>query len=315
VVTVAELLRDSGYRTLMSGKWHLSGKEAKNGTTPYDRGFENVFTLLQSGAMHFNGDPYYAGGHETFLRNGSMVPRPDNGTYSNDLYTNIMLDQIKNSQGDGKPLFMYLSYQAAHSPFQAPQDYIKKYEGIHEAGYDKIREQRFEKQKELGIWPSNITLPKRLPAAASWDSLDTQTEAERAKTLAVHAAMIDNMDNNIGKVISLLKDLGIYDNTLIMFTSDNGSSEPFPASLLAPSGTTEEQAKAFSDKFNNTVANMGNANSLLNYADWGAVPSVSPLSWFKATQGEGRIRPPFVMKLPVSSNQTKARHSECICTR
>ena len=180
-----------------------------------------------------------------------------------------MLDQIKNSQGDGKPLFMYLSYQVAHSPFQTPQDYIKKYEGIYDVGYDKIREQRFEKQKELGIWPSNMTLPKRLPAAATWDSLDPQTKAERAKILAVHAAMIDNMDHNIGKVISLLKDLGIYDNTLIIFASDNGGSEPFPASQLTATGVTEEQSKAFSDKFKNTLANMGNANSLVNYADWG----------------------------------------------
>ena len=78
-------------------------------------------------------------------------------TYSTDLYTNIMMDQIKKFHSDGKPLFMYLSYQADHSPFQAPQAYIKKYEGVYNVGYDKIREQRFEKQKELGIWPSNMT--------------------------------------------------------------------------------------------------------------------------------------------------------------
>ena len=115
VVTIAELLRDVGYNTLMSGKWHLSGKGLQNGSTPYDRGFEDVFTVFSSGAQHFNGDPYYYGGHPIFMRNNTEVPRPDNGTYSNDLYTNIMLDQIKKYQGDGKPLFMYLSYQVAHS--------------------------------------------------------------------------------------------------------------------------------------------------------------------------------------------------------
>ena len=95
VVTVEELLKGAGYHNLMTGKWHLSGAgNGKNGTTPYDRGFEHVFSLLSSGANHFNPDPYYAGGHPVFAGNGKIVPRPDNGTYSNDLYTNIMLDQI-----------------------------------------------------------------------------------------------------------------------------------------------------------------------------------------------------------------------------
>ena len=98
-----------------------------------------------------------------------------------------------------------------------------------------------------------MILPQRLPAAATWNSLDHQTKPERAKTLAVHAAIIDNMDHNIGKVISFLKNLGIYDNTVIIFTSDNGSSEPFPASQLTTTGVTEKQSKAFYETFNNTL--------------------------------------------------------------
>ena len=253
----------------MSGKWHLSGSGAKNGTFPSDRGFEDVFGLLESGAQHFNGQPYYANGHSTFEYNGKIVPRPDNNTYSNDLYTNMLMNQIKKFHSDGKPQFMYLSYQVAHSPFQAPQSFIKKYEGVYNVGYDKIREQRFEKQKELGLWPSNMTLPERLPGAQTWNGLDLKTQAVDSKILAIHAAMIEDMDYNIGKLVSLLKSLGMYDNTMIVFTSDNGSSEPFPATNLATTGTTLEQANAFSGKFNNSVANIGNANSLVNYADWG----------------------------------------------
>lgn len=305
VITVPELLRDAGYHTLMAGKWHLSGSGAKNGTFPSQRGFEDEFSLLESGAQHFNSGIYYAGGHVTFEHNGKIVPRPDNTTYSSDLYTNIMMNQIKKFHSDGKPLFMYLAFQVAHSPFQAPQSYIKKYEGVYNVGYDKIREQRFEKQKELGIWPANMTLPERLPAAQVWEGLDLKTRAVDAKILAVHAAMIEETDYNIGKVISLLKSLGMYNNTLIIFTSDNGSSEPFPATNLATTGITTEQANAFAMKFNNSLTNIGNSDSLVNYADWGAIPSVSPFSWFKATQGEGGVRPPFVIKVPgVSTNQT-----------
>jgi len=171
-------------------------------------------------------------------------------------------------------------------------------------GYDKIREQRFEKQKELGLWPSNMTLPTRLPGAQQWNGLDLKTQAIDSRILAAHAAMIENMDHNVGKVVSLLKSLGMYDNTLIIFTSDNGGSEPFPASNLAIPGITLEQSNTFAAKFNNSVSNIGNANSLVNYADWGAIASVSPFSYFKATMGEGGTRVPFVIKEPLgSSNQ------------
>ena len=303
VVTVAELLRDAGYDTLMSGKWHLSGSGWEKGTTPYDRGFEDVFVLLESGSQHFSGDPYYAGGHSTFLNNGTQVPRPDNGTYSNEMYTNIMLDKIKAHQGNGNPLFMYLSFQASHSPFQAPQDVIRKYDGVYDVGYDMIREQRFEKQKELGIWPQDMKLPQRLPQSPAWDTLSADEKTNKAKILQAHAAMIEDMDTNIGKVIQYLKDIGQYDNTLIVFTSDNGSSEPIEMKNLATVGL--EESNKFFNTFNNSAANIGNADSLVNYGAWGAGASVSPLSYFKTTQGEGGVRPPFVMKLPVTSNQTQ----------
>jgi arylsulfatase A-like enzyme len=303
VVTAPELLNDSGYDTLMSGKWHLSGSGWQNGTTVYDRGFEDAFVLLESGSQHFNGDPYYAGGHSTFLNNNTQVPRPDNGTYSNDMYTNIMLDKIKNHQTDGKPLFMYLSFQASHSPFQAPQESMKKYEGVYDVGYDKIREQRFEKQKQLGMWPQDMNLTQRLPQTPAWDSLYATDKAYKAKVLEAHAGMIDNMDANIGRVIQYLKDTGQYDNTLILFNSDNGSSEPVEMKNL---GTGEvEEAYKFFNLFNNSVANIGNAESLVNYGDWGAVAAVSPFSYFKTTQGEGGVRSPLVMKLPGASNQTQ----------
>jgi arylsulfatase A-like enzyme len=184
------------------------------------------------------------------------------------MYTNIMLDKMKNHQADGKPLFMYLSFQASHSPFQAPQKSMKKYEGVYDVGYDKIREQRFEKQKQLGIWPQNMTLPQRLPQTPAWDSLNATDKAYKAKVLEARAGMIDNMDSDVGRVIQYLKDTGQYDNTLILFTSDNGSSEPVEMKNL---GTGEvEEANKFLNSFNNSLANVGNADSLVNYSAWGA---------------------------------------------
>jgi arylsulfatase len=299
VVTVAELLRDSGYHTLMAGKWHLSGTQVVNGTTPFDRGFEEVFTLVSSGGQHFNSNPYYAEGHPVFMHNDKVVQR-DNKTYSNDLYADTTIDQIKKFDGDGKPLFIYLAFQVAHSPFQAPQEFINKYEEIYKVGYDKIREQRFEKQKQLGIWPAEMKLPQRIPVGETWDSLSPDEKEYRAKVLAVHAAMIDNMDSNIGKVIKYLKDIGEYDKTIIIFASDNAGSEPVDMNTFAGQAATKEQTQKFLAGFNNSIPNVGNANSLVNYGAWGSVPSVSPLSYFKLSQGEGGIRSPFIIKLPNS---------------
>jgi arylsulfatase A-like enzyme len=133
--------------------------------------------------------------------------------------------------------------------------------------------------------------------------LSADEKTNRAKILQAHAAMIEDMDTNIGKVIQYLKDIGQYDNTLIVFTSDNGSSEPIEMKNLATVGV--EEATKYYNTFNNSAANIGNADSLVNYGAWGAGASVSPLSYFKTTQGEGGVRPPFVMKLPGTSNQTQ----------
>ena len=307
VVTVAELLRDAGFNTIMAGKWHLSGHGYHNGTTPYERGFQDSFSLLQGGANHFNSEPERPADAVTFVHNNAIVSRPDNTTYSADLYTNMLIDQIKKVQGNNsKPLFMYLSFQEAHSPFQAPQAYINKYQGMYQVGYDKIREERFAKQKELGLWPANSTLPKQTPPLEPWNSLTAEQQKYRAKVLAVHAAMIEDMDYNIGKVIQYLKSTGKYTNTLIMFASDNGSAEPVEMDKFAASGAKPQEVKAFLNKYDNTLANLGSANSFFNYGAWGTAMSVSPLSYFKSTMGEGGVRAPFVIKLPQVAATTTA---------
>lgn len=301
-VTVAELLRDAGYHTMMSGKWHLSGSGIQNGTTPSDKGFEESFALIEGGAGHFTYDPYYPGGHVTFMNNEEIAEKPTNMTYSNDLYTNNMISTIKRYHGDGNPLFMYLAFQVGHTPFQAPPDIIKKYQQVYESGWNEIRQQRFEKQKELGIWPANMNLSVSVPPLPSWESLNQTEKQHYSKVFAVHAAMTENMDENIGKVIQYLKDIGEYDNTLIMFTSDNGTSEPSETPLDMPieemEGIPPQEIAEFFARTNNSVLNIGNPNSNVGYGWRGGVMSASPLSGFKATQFEGGTRPPFIIKEP-----------------
>ena len=309
VVTVAELLKDAGYHTYLSGKWHLSGAHFENGTWPFNRGFEESLTLLNGGADHFGGFPSSPAEKIEYAENGKVVPRPGNNiTYSNELYTDKMIEFIKNST-DGKPFFAYLSFQVAHSPFQSPQENIAKYDKIYSsAGWDKIREQRFEKQKELGFWKASMKLPDRLPPDQPWTQLSPEQQAYASRILAVRAVMIENMDENIGKMIKFLKDTGQYDNTLIIFVSDNGTSEP--GALLNIKFSSMGSGMADYIKLvNHTLSNLGNVSSQINYAAWGQDASASPLSGFKTSEYEGGTRVPFIFKEPGVSSSPSASNT------
>jgi arylsulfatase A-like enzyme len=305
VVTVAELLTDAGYDTLLSGKWHLSGKGYHNGTGPADRGFDQSFTLLESGANHFTYGPYYPGGVATFIDNGKIVEKPNGTQFSNEFYTDKMIDFIKKSKENNKPFFGYLAFQVAHTPFQAPQEYIKKYEGVYDGGWDKIREQRFEKQKELGIWSANMTLPQSYPTFSDWNALPKDEQKQRSQIFAAHAGMIEDMDYNIGKMIQFLKDTGQYDNTLILFTSDNGGSEPSDSPVIvgALEGASDKELEEFkAGGFNETFDAIGGKDSYWGYGWQGAVMSNTPYSGVKSTMFNGGLKPPFVIKEPHATN-------------
>jgi len=299
VVTVAELLKEAGYHTYLSGKWHLSGDNAQNGTLPYERGFEKSLTLLGGGANHFNHFSIPPIEKITFAENAKIIPRPGNKTlYSNNLYTDKMMEYIKDNT-DGRPFFAYLAFQVAHSPFQSPQQDITKYDKIYSIGWDKITEQRFEKQKHLGMWPQDMPLPDRIPPNQPWAKLSPEQQAYASRILAIRAVMIEDMDRNIKRLIQMLKDSGQYDNTLIIFTSDNGTSEPGPLIGIKFTSITSALAmKNFVKGINNTLSNLGNGTSDINYAAWGAYPSAAPFSGYKTTEYEAGTRVPFIVKLP-----------------
>lgn len=314
VVTVAELLRDAGYHTLMSGKWHLSGKGTNNTQAyPYSRGFDHVFSLLGDGGNHWNSLPIFPGLAQHYVENNTIVDRPGNNTlFSNELYTDELIKNVNSTHGDGKPLFMYLAFTAAHSPFMAHKGTVEKYVKTYSLGWEPIREKRFEKQKELGFWPLNMTLPNRLPPNVSWDSLSQVQKNYAANIMAARAALIENTDQNIGRLINYLKQIGEYDNTLIVFTSDNAGSEPiqFPLGGAISNAVNHKELPAFFKAINNTIPNLGNSTSSVNYGAWGSHMSVAPLSGFKTGTYEGGTRPPFVIKEPssMSASTEKANH-------
>lgn len=295
VVTVAKLLKDSGYHTYMTGKWHLGYDDDQS---PHARGFEHTFSLADGGGNHFNDQGMNAfKSKSTYRRDGKAATRPEG--FSTDLFTKEMESLIDKRINDDKPFFAYLSYTAPHFPLQAPKKYIDKYEGRYDAGWDSIRLQRFNKMKKMGLLPKNAKLTAGIENVPSWASLSAAEQKNEAKKMAVYAAMIDNLDVNVGNIIQYLKNIGEYDNTLIVFMSDNGPD---------PYDRTERAAyQNLLSEFNydQSYNNMGAGNSYLFLGPgWTQVSNVNQRD-YKFLPTQGGIHNPFIMRLPGSLDKGK----------
>ena len=162
----------------------------------------------------------------SYTENGMPVERPEG--YSSNLFTDKLLGMI--GGGDKQsPFFAYLSFTAPHWPVQAPQDAISKYEEAYAEGWDAVRSKRFERMKSTGLVPQELDLPARSIDVPAWDTLSGREQENEARKMAVYAAMVDNLDANIGRVMQYLENQGELDNTVIVFMSDNGA-DPYDRS-------------------------------------------------------------------------------------
>jgi arylsulfatase len=289
VAALPEVLRAGGYRTYMAGKWHLGSEEE---TSPHARGFEETFILAPGGGSHWS-DRRPLSPPETMIyrRNGKEVESLPEDFYSTRFYTDTMLDWISRDHGDGRPFFAYLSYTAPHDPLHAPREYIEKYEGKYDNGWDVLREERLEALKELGIVNPDAEPFPRLPSVKPWGEMSVEERQEAARDMEVYAAMIDYMDEQIQRVFDYLKEIGEYENTLVLFFSDNGANGAMPT---AYPGQTEEHLNSF----NNSLDNRGLPNSFIETGPGWAQASMSPSRMFKAFTSEGGIRSPLLVKVP-----------------
>jgi len=285
VVTLPTLLKDSGYHTYMAGKWHL-GKTKKS--IPAARGFERSISLMESGADNFEKKSYlpmYDFVH--FYEDFEEVDLPED-FFSTDYYTDRLIEYIGKDHGDGKPFFGYLSLQAQHYPLQAPKEYIDKYDGVYEVGWDEIRARRYARQVELGLMPAGLTLPP-IAAAPPWDSLSDEDRRMYAKRMTVYAGMLENVDANFGRLTAYLEEIGEADNTVIVFMSDNGPDN-------------NEQDKNFPEwyaaNFDLSYEAMGLKGSYVNYGPGWAGTSGTPLTLFKGSASEGGLRVPLIVSGP-----------------
>ena len=288
VATLPELLRENGYHTYMVGKWHLGEGP---GMIPNDRGFEESFILGTGGGSHWNDKRALAPPqHMTYYRNDREVELPDD-FYSTRNYTDSLLGFLRSHADDNKPFFAFLSYTAVHDPLHAPQEYIDKYKGAFDMGWDSLRVMRTRNLQALGLVPKDAKLYTS-PAFPRWTSLNAEQKAEFARDMEVYAAMLDYMDENIGRVIRYLRETGAYDNTLIIFMSDNGANGAVATSYP---GNADGR---YLGEFNNAHENRGLKGSYIEMGPGWAQAASGPYRFFKTFTTEGGIRAPLILKMP-----------------
>lgn len=221
-VTIAEVLRDTGYFTAMTGKWHLG---QQHGTPPWQRGFQRSLNL-QAGGVHF----YNQGGNKTTAKlflNGEAKALNDplfGEWYGSDLWSEWGLKFIDDARTANKPFFLYLAHCAPHFPLMAPAEDIARYRGKYLAGWDKLREERHRRQIALGVVDPKWPLSPRVESSPAWDALTASEKDRYDHMMAIYAAMIDRMDRSVGTLVKGLKERGVFENTLIVFLSDNGGN-------------------------------------------------------------------------------------------
>jgi len=279
-VTIAEVLGKQGYATLMAGKWHLGSN--RQDRWPLQRGFEEYFGCL-AGATR-----YFAPEHPRGMTFGNEnIDAPESTTdepfYTTDAFTDYAMQFVQEEMsGQKRPLFLYLAFTAPHWPMQAFEDDIARYRGRYKMGWDKLREQRYRRQIELGLIDPSWRLSPRTPGVPAWETLDATKQDEMDLKMAIYAAMIDRVDWNVGRLIKCLKDTGIYENTLILFLSDNGGCQ--------------EGGMLGRGEFYNVEER--NRQLFLTYGEAWANASNTPFRLYKHFAHEGGVATPFFLHWP-----------------
>jgi arylsulfatase A-like enzyme len=293
VVTLAEVLRDGGYHTYMSGKWHL-GEEPEH--FPTARGFAKSFSMLYGGASYWSDmTGVVAGVQEVakYVKDDQELKSLPEDFYATRNYTDILMNMIRDNRGDDKPFFAYLAYTAVHDPLHVPEPWLSLYKGKYNDGFAALKARRAEGTKRAGVFPANAKAAELHPSARSWNSFSDDDKAFQSRAMEVYAGMVANMDYHIGRVINFLKDIGEYENTVIIFFSDNGSN-PLRNQDYSPG----ETGARFLAKFDNSINIIGGPSSHYAYGPgWGSACS-GPLNHFKMTPGEGGIRSPMIILGP-----------------
>lgn len=282
-VTLAQVAKGAGYATFMTGKWHLAGKD--QGDWPLQRGFDRYYGCI-AGATHYFHPAGPRGMFDGNTPDRSPKSTTDRPFYTTDAFADHarrFIDEHEAGEGKDQPFFLYLAFTAPHWPHHAHDQELEKYRGKYAMGWDKLREQRFARQKESGLIPASWQISPRDPDVPAWDSLDEQQRKECSDRMSGYAAMIDRVDQKIGDLIATLKKHHAYENTLILFLSDNGACAEI--SLLGKGDPVKDRA-------------AGTEWTTPSYGKCWANASATPYRLYKHFAHEGGANTPFIAHWP-----------------
>lgn len=264
-VTIPEVLAPAGYSTLMTGKWHLDKQ-------PTDFGFEHYWGHLSGSTDYFKGD-------NSFRLDGKPWAGPDHGFYTTTANVDFGLEFLKQARSKKQPWFLYMAFNAPHAPLQPLEKDYRKYQGRYDAGWDVIRARRLQKQKDLGLFGAPVTAGPRPEHITAWKDLSPEKQAWENKRMTALAAMIDRVDQEIGRLVADLTTNGDLDNTLILFLSDNGAC-PYDRRSRGRDGDPWAPGAHWSDS-----------------TGW-AWARNSPFRYYKQNQYEGGVATPAILHWP-----------------
>jgi arylsulfatase len=283
VAPLPALLQAAGYHTYIAGKWHL-GTEAEH--SPKAAGFERSFGVVDGAANHFDGRGF-ENSPSLYREDGEVAEWPA-GAYSTALYTDRLIANIEQGRADGKPFFAFAAYTSPHWPLQVPEQERGRYAGAYDAGYDALRETNFVALQAAGIVPEGARLPPRNEAIRPWAELKAEERRVESRKMELYAAMVENLDGHVGRLLDYLKSSGQYDHTLVIFMADNGAA----AEDFYSDGPYRDYIRAHYD---NRYENMGGPDSFVSYGAPWAVASSAPFKRYKGYTSEGGISAPLIV--------------------
>jgi arylsulfatase len=286
VAPLPRILSEAGYHTSTVGKWHL-GNDADEG--PPSAGFERSWSLIQGGGSHFSSVGFAEGG-STYRADGAEVSWPE-GAYSTDLYTDLLLDFLDEAREQGQPFFAYAAYTSPHWPLQVPDDELDRYSGRFDEGYDVWRERNFANLQAARIVPESSALPPRNASIVPWEALSADRQRVESREMELYAAMVENLDQHVGRVVTWLREHDLYDQTVIVFMSDNGAA---PRDWWR-GGEAHDYIRSHYD---NDWERMGRAGSWVSYGPEWADASSAPFSMWKTYARQGGIVAPMIVRDP-----------------
>ena len=313
--TVAEVLRDRGYATFCVGKWHLAPMEQCSQAGPFDqwplaRGFDRFYGFLEGETDQFH--------PELVCDNHHIDPpaTPEEGYHLSEDMIDRALRMVADSKGvrPDRPFFLYVPFGATHAPHQAPADYLEKYRGKYDEGWDVVRERWHRRQLETGVVPAGTALAPRNPGVDAWDTLPENQQKFACRLQEAFAAFLDHTDDQIGRLVEGLSALGELDDTIFVVLADNGASQEG-----GPLGVMHEM-KFFNalldspDDVIDRLDDIGGPHSHTNYP-WGwAQCGNTPFKWYKQNTHEGGVHVPLVVHWPngISAEQRGTQRNQFV---